>query len=245
MAPGRRPGSRWRRSPARGAGSGRGGGRAAAGERSGSWRPCGPDLDPGGQRPARTVVLGWREARPLLRVLEGPLLRSSCLVPWWCRLVFRLTGCGSGSSSGELGWGGGPPSLLGIPLWLCSVRRPRGGGLRLPGRRPRIWWWRLRPGGGACLDVADRGISRPVGVRRRSSVLYEVWWAAVCGRPVRAVGGRASPGEILSPASAGCGDGDACGRRTLSWKRRCSVLLLPSPRGLGSGGKPQIRGIRR
>jgi len=42
----------------------------------------------------------------------------------------------------------------------------------------------------------------------------------VCGWPVRAGGGRASQGEILLPAFAGAGDGGACGRRALSWKRR-------------------------
>jgi hypothetical protein len=92
------------------------------------------------------------------------------------------------------------------------VRRPRDGGLRLPGRRPRIWWWRLRPEDGECLDMADRGIMRPdrsqtagaprfwqhcgcwsggrVGRPQRGRaregaaplVLCEVWWSAGSGR---------------------------------------------------------------
>nr|XP_020167104.1 transcription initiation factor TFIID subunit 4-like [Aegilops tauschii subsp. strangulata] len=36
------------------------------------------------------------------------------------RLGLRPVGCRSGSSSGELGWGGGPPSLLGALLWRSS-----------------------------------------------------------------------------------------------------------------------------
>ena len=41
------------------------------------------------------------------------------------------------------------PALGTRGCWCC-----RGGD-------PGFWWWRLRPGGGACLGVADKGISRP------------------------------------------------------------------------------------
>jgi hypothetical protein len=47
-------------------------------------------------------------------------------------------------------------------------------------------------------------------------------------------------------AFAGSGDGDARGRRALSWKRCCCVVLLSArPRGLVSGGKAQILRIGR
>lgn len=61
------------------------------------------------------------------------------------------------------------------------------------------------------------------------------WWPAGSGLRWLSISRRNS-----SPSFAGSGDGDARERRTLSWKRRFGVVLLPAalaPEGiLGSAG---------
>jgi hypothetical protein len=126
-------------------------GRAACGGWA-AWRGCARRRPVGCGACSRDACSARRRGR-LLRRRGGPVLRGGFGA---ARAAVFLVLAASGSSEAL------PRSgvVMGAPR-IC------GGGLRLPGWRPRIWWWRLRPGGGACLGVADRGIPRPAWCRLR------------------------------------------------------------------------------